>query len=148
MVVAVVLDQLATHTRSSASLCHLTTRTRAIRRSVREGAFHRQVVYAYPGTCTAAGAVIRTGAPPASAASSRRRMDRARGREVPVADDATQRCSAWRAPSSARRRCGYETVGDVLERASEGAPSRSLSVKDRGRRLRAGRAPPRPRALL
>ncbi len=142
VVVAVVLDQLATHALERA-LPHL-DEDGAIRRGVREGAFHRQVVYAYAGTYTAAGhAAIHTGAPPAiSGIVSNEVWDRARGREVPIADDATHLVlgveGAFASPAALR----VETVADVLERASEGrAVTLSLSVKDRGAVFAGGRRP-------
>ncbi|MCZ7678633.1 MAG: alkaline phosphatase family protein [Sandaracinaceae bacterium] len=143
-----MLDQLATHALERA-LPHL-DEDGAIRRGVREGAFHRQVVYAYAGTYTAAGhAAIHTGAPPAiSGIVSNEVWDRARGREVPIADDATHAVlgveGAFVSPAALR----VETVADVLERASEGARRHALALGEGPRRRLRGRAPPRPRALL
>ena len=64
IVVAVVVDQLATHALER-HLPHLPEEG-ALRRGIARGALHRHVVYPYAGTYTAAGhAAIATGAPPA-----------------------------------------------------------------------------------
>lgn len=142
VVVAVVLDQLAARSLDR-YLPHL-DEDGAIRRGVREGALHRQVVYSYAGTYTAAGhAAIHTGAPPAtSGIVSNEVWDRARDREAPIADDATHAVlgveGAFASPAALR----VETVADVLERASGGrAITVSLSVKDRGAVFAGGRRP-------
>lgn len=142
VVVAVVLDQLATHTLER-YLPHL-DEDGALRRGIREGAFHHRVVYPYAGTYTAAGhTAIHTGAPPAvSGVVSNEVWDRARGRTVPIVDDGEHAifgvADGYASPEVMR----VEAVSDVLDRETEGhAIIASLSFKDRGAVFAGGRHP-------
>ncbi len=141
LVVAVVVDQLASHALER-YLRHL-DEDGALRRLARTGAFHPRVEYAYAGTYTAAGhAAIHTGAPPAvSGVYANEVWDRAREREVPIADDGEHPVHGVEGAFASPHALRVETVAEALERATDGrAITASMSIKDRGAIFAAGRS--------
>lgn len=142
IVVAVVVDQLATHALER-HLPHLPEEG-ALRRGIARGALHRHVVYPYAGTYTAAGhAAIATGAPPAvSGVVANEVYDRERARVVAIVDDGEHAVHGVPDAYASPRALHVETVADALERATDGrARVVSLSIKDRAVAFTAGRTP-------
>lgn len=140
VVVAIVLDQLATQTLER-HLPHLPN-DGALRHGIARGAFHHRVVYPYAGTYTAAGhAAIATGAPPAvSGVVANEVYDRERARVVPIVDDGEHAVHGVRDAYASPRALRAETVADVLARTTEGRVV-SVSIKDRAVVFTAGREP-------
>jgi hypothetical protein len=116
----------------------------AIARAQREGFYAKRAQFSYGGTVTAAGhSAISTGANPyQNGIPANRRFDRTRNRVVSMVDDGEHALvnnpKRFASPELLR----VEGVGDVLKEATQGAGKiLSVSIKDRGAVLMAGRRP-------
>lgn len=141
LVVSIVLDQLGSWVLERYR--PLLPEDGLLSRGMREGAFHLRVRYPYAATITAAGhATLHTGVTPrAHGVVANDRYDPERGEKRALVDDGAHPilgAEGYAGPGVLRS----PTVADVLSAATKGrAKIVSISIKDRGAILTAGRTP-------